>query len=310
MGLDKNIEKKLNKILSKTGDLSFKRRVISIVKYLDIKKGDIVLDIGCGEGFYPMILSELYNCKIYAIDHDEEILSLARTHLKGKKNIELSTGDIYKLEFKNNYFDKIICSEVIEHLEKDNDAVKETYRVLKPGGRAVFTVPNINYPLLWDPLNKIREWLDLGHFSEYNRILGGVWSWGHQRLYSPRSLLEVLEKNNFHILHIETQTKYGIPFNLLILNLGKLFYTKLPVSKNIKNSMEKFDWEKEKENKNLVSNLIDSIFGFFVLIDSFNNRELDLEDPSMTILSVVEKEDNKIINTKKIIKNKKLENSK
>jgi len=292
---ENNLEKKLKKILSKTGDLSFKRRVISIIKYLDIKKGDVLLDVGCGEGFYPMIISELYDCKIYAIDHDEEILSLARTHFDGKKDVNLSQGSIYTLEFKDKFFDKVICSEVIEHLEKDNDAVKEIYRVLKPGGKAVFTVPNENYPLLWDPLNKVRNWIGLGHFNAYNRILGGVWSWGHQRLYSPRSLVEVLEKNKFKVSHIETQTRYGLPFNILVLNLGKLFYTKLPVSKDIKNSMEKFDWEKKKESKSLISSIINIIFGIFLWADGFNNRELSLEEPSMTVLAVAEKEDTKLL---------------
>lgn len=290
-GFDKNILPKLNNILAKVGDLSFKRRVISIIKYLDIQKGDVILDAGCGEGFYSMILSELFDCKIYAIDHDEEILTLASGHLSNKDNVFLSKENIFKLRFKDKFFDKIICTEVIEHLPSEKVALKELYRVLKPKGTAIFTVPSINYPFVWDPLNKIRGWLGLGHFSPYNRILGGVWSWGHYRLYSPRTLAAVLEKAGFKLSTLEVQTRYGLPFNLLILNLGKLFYTRLPVSKDIKNSMEKFEWKKAKSTaagkKSFVSLVIEKVFSLFLWIDDFNNRELDLDEPSMTVISVV-----------------------
>lgn len=292
ISLDKNISKKLDKILSKAGDLSFKRRVISIIKYLDIKKGDVVLDAGCGEGFYTMILSQLYDCKIYAIDHDDEILNLAKSHINDNYigKVVFSKENIYKLNFKDNFFDKIICSEVIEHLPDEKPALKELYRVLKKEGKVIFTVPSENYPFFWDPLNKIRYWLNLGHFSSYNRILGGVWSWGHYRLYTPNKLKNILENNKFKTLHLEVQTRYGLPFNLLLLNLGKLFYTKLPVPKDIKQSMEKFDYAKSKSSSNSIfSKLIGYIFNMFLWVDSFNNRKLDLSEPCMTVLAVVKK---------------------
>ena len=57
------MNKKLEKILKNVGDLNFRRRIVEIFDYLDIKPGDKVLDCGCGDGFYTMILSEVYDCK-------------------------------------------------------------------------------------------------------------------------------------------------------------------------------------------------------------------------------------------------------
>src|SRR3989304_409261 len=90
---------KLEKILSKTGDLNFKRRVVTMLEYLDIQPGDHILDMGCGEGFYSMIFDNLYDCKITAVDFDPEILALAHKWLDGRSNVTLEQGDITKLRF-------------------------------------------------------------------------------------------------------------------------------------------------------------------------------------------------------------------
>lgn len=50
-------------------------------------------------------------------------------------------ADICDLPFENNYFDVILCNHVLEHIKKDQDALTELYRVLKPGGWGIFQVP-------------------------------------------------------------------------------------------------------------------------------------------------------------------------
>ncbi|KKS07498.1 MAG: Methyltransferase type 11 [candidate division WWE3 bacterium GW2011_GWE1_41_27] len=186
--MNKEIDTKLQKILSKTGDLNFKRRVITMLDYSDIQPGDNILDMGCGEGFYSMVLDNLYDCKITAVDFDPEILALAHKWLDGRSNVTLEQGDITKLRFPDSSFDKIVCTEVLEHIDDDKTAIKELYRVLKPGGVIAITVPNKNYPLLWDPLNKVRESLGLGHFSPMSGFWGGIWAKDHKRLYLPSEL--------------------------------------------------------------------------------------------------------------------------
>ena len=52
--------------------------------------------------------------------------------------------NITKLPLEDDYFDLIICNHVLEHIENDEDAIKELYRVLKKDGKAILQVPISN----------------------------------------------------------------------------------------------------------------------------------------------------------------------
>ena len=282
--MNKEIDTKLQKILSKTGDLNFKRRVITMLDYLDIQPGDNILDMGCGEGFYSMVLDNLYNCKITAVDFDPEILALAHKWLDGRSNVTLEQGDITKLRFPDSSFDKIVCTEVLEHIDDDKTAIKELYRVLKPGGVIAITVPNKNYPLLWDPLNKVRESLGLGHFSPMSGFWGGIWAKDHKRLYLPSELRGLAENAGFLTEDLRVLTHFGVPFNHLILWLGKNLYTKLPVPEDVKRAMEKFEWRGEPEkHRSLSSFILNTGFNFLKRVDSFNDKKFALTKSTMAV---------------------------
>lgn len=275
----------LDKILSKAGDLNFKRRVEKMVEYLEIKPTDLVLDAGCGEGFYSMVFSNLFNCKVSAVDNDDSILKNAKNWLEGFKNVEFKKGDLCNIEFPSDYFDKAVCTEVLEHIVDDKKAASELYRVMKPGGVLAVTVPNINYPFLWDPLNKVRTWFGLGHFNSKSEVWGGIWAYDHKRLYSVESLTKLLKDAGFEIEKTEALTHYGLPFNHIILVLGKRFYTKMPVPEDVKNSMEKFKWNEEAlpDKKTLWSRIISSVFYIFKKVDELNNKDFDLKTSTMAI---------------------------
>ena len=282
--MNKEIDTKLQKILSKTGDLNFKRRVITMLDYSDIQPGDNILDMGCGEGFYSMVLDNLYDCKITAVDFDPEILALAHKWLDGRSNVTLEQGDITKLRFPDNSLDKIVCTEVLEHIDDDKTAIKELYRVLKPGGVIAITVPNKNYPLLWDPLNKVRESLGLGHFSPMSGFWGGIWAKDHKRLYLPSELRGLAENAGFLTEDLRVLTHFGVPFNHLILWLGKNLYTKLPVPEDVKRAMEKFEWRGEPEkHRSLSSFILNTGFNFLKRVDSFNDKKFALTKSTMAV---------------------------
>ena len=50
-------------------------------------------------------------------------------------------ADICDLPFENKYFDWVLCNHVLEHIKDDESAIKEIFRVLKPGGKAIMQVP-------------------------------------------------------------------------------------------------------------------------------------------------------------------------
>jgi len=60
--------------------------------------------------------------------------------------------DITAIDFPDDHFDVLICNHVLEHVPEDSKAMAECARVLKPGGKAIFTVPIKNArPRTWEP---------------------------------------------------------------------------------------------------------------------------------------------------------------
>lgn len=119
-------------------------------KYLALKRGDRVLDLGCGEGRHAHGLHMLGGIDVVGVDLDEASLRKARdglATLPARASDDPCTtrflrADATKLEFQDGAFDAVICSEVLEHLPDFDAALVEIRRVLKPGGRLCVTVPH------------------------------------------------------------------------------------------------------------------------------------------------------------------------
>lgn len=97
------------------------------------KRGKL-LDAGAGDGELSTRLVEL-GFNVSACDVDEKLF-------KGK--CKFIRADLNKrFPYKNNSFDYVLLTEVIEHLENPNHAIRESVRVLKRGGMFITTTPNI-----------------------------------------------------------------------------------------------------------------------------------------------------------------------
>jgi ubiquinone/menaquinone biosynthesis C-methylase UbiE len=118
--------------------IGLRLRARKIVKYfINCQK---ILDAGCGTGVYSFSLANKVK-EINAVDISQEKINHAnQTNIFS--NIKFKQGDITKLSFPDNYFDAIICSDVLEHIKNDTNAFSELSRVLKPKGRLLLTVPS------------------------------------------------------------------------------------------------------------------------------------------------------------------------
>jgi SAM-dependent methyltransferase len=109
------------------------------------KEYNTLLDVGCGRGDHLTEFQRMgFQCK--GIDKTEEAKELA-------KNIEIGNVDVEKepLPFKDNSFDVVFNKSLLEHLNYPDNFMRETYRVLKPGGRLIILTPDweSNYKMFY-----------------------------------------------------------------------------------------------------------------------------------------------------------------
>lgn len=251
---------KLEEMLRNEADMAFKRRVKVILEYLEIRHNDNVLDCGCGLGFHLMLIRELYDCHLAGIDISLGRLTKAKQELAGK-DVHLALGDILHLPYKDNSFDKVVLSEVLEHLSDDRAALDEVKRILKPGGVAAITVPNRNFPFLWDPINKTLEFFSADPIKA--GLFGGIWT-DHLRLYTPSGLTDLVSRSGLILEDLQLFTHYCFPFtHNLVYGIGK------PLVES--GLLPKADRFRFKDNSRSVLNPINLGIKLFNLIDRLNS---------------------------------------
>ncbi len=127
---------------SPAGKMRWARRCRLFTEFLGNHKGQ-VLEIGCGTGLFTKELARTNNT-IVAIDISDALIMKARERVTSA-NVHFVLGNAYETEFKSESFDFIVGSSSLHHLEVDA-ALKEFSRILKSGGRMMFTEPNMMNP--------------------------------------------------------------------------------------------------------------------------------------------------------------------
>ncbi len=118
-----------------------KERHKTSLKLLNPNKNEVILDAGCGDGTLALKIAKKSKL-VYAVDISKS--AFKKNKKIAPKNLFFEKGNIEKLRFKDNTFDKIVCVETLEHLINPNKALNEFYRILKKGGRIVVTYPTID----------------------------------------------------------------------------------------------------------------------------------------------------------------------
>ena len=124
---------------------------------LGLTSGDKILDLGCGFGRHAFEAARR-GANVVALDAGrEEVEGVAATFAAMVQAGELTTpnlhtasvqGDALALPFPDGAFDRVICSEVLEHIPNDVGAMRELARVLRPGGTMAITVPRFGPELI------------------------------------------------------------------------------------------------------------------------------------------------------------------
>jgi SAM-dependent methyltransferase len=102
-----------------------------------------ILEIGCGTGYFTRELTQR-GADIVAIDVSPDLLEIAKAKYSAP-NVRYEIQNAYALTYADAMFDSVVGSSILHHLEIE-EALREIYRVLKPGGTIYFTEPNMLNP--------------------------------------------------------------------------------------------------------------------------------------------------------------------
>ena len=123
----------MNDLMSLGMHRLWKKRFVEII---DVKKNDIILDVGSGSGDIAIeILKKRISTNLYLLDLNEAMLIEGKRRLKKEKHIKYYIGNAEKLNFENDFFDKYTISFCLRNVTKYLLSIQEAYRVLKPGGK-------------------------------------------------------------------------------------------------------------------------------------------------------------------------------
>jgi len=154
----------------------------------DLPAGGVILDAGCGSGTLLFKL-EGFDCTVHGIEQSKEFVEMLHGRIKSSGvpgKIYVRQGSVIKIPYPDKTFDAVVSGEVLEHVENHGRAIMEFYRVLRPGGVCIISVPAS--PALWD--------------------LSDEWA-GHLRRYTREGLINLVEKKGFIVEDVKF---WGFPF--------------------------------------------------------------------------------------------------
>jgi SAM-dependent methyltransferase len=138
-----------------------------------------VLEVGCGRGVTGRLIQERLGCRVTGVELNPVVAREAARHLH-----RVLQGDVQTLDLEGRY-DAVIALELVEHLVDSESFLARVRGLLAPGGRAIFSIPNV------------------GHWSIVEDLLAGRWDYlpigllcyTHYRFFTHRSLGDWLRRS-------------------------------------------------------------------------------------------------------------------
>ena len=182
MAVERNALFRSNPVL----DYEQQVRSRAVLARLVAQPGELILDIGCGNARDIIPILEA-GATVVGVDLSAGMIEQARQDLAiaGYRDVRLEVGDATQLAFASGTFDKVLCSEVIEHIPDASQAIREMARVLKPGGVLVISTPNR------------RSWYGFDRYGVWTGLLRRRWNHPFDNWRTMRELRSLLEHDGF-----------------------------------------------------------------------------------------------------------------
>ena len=196
-----------------SGAHSFNIRRKRVYEYLDNMEGGKLLDIGCGPGVMVKYAIN-HSFEFYGIDVAKNMIDQCSEMFEDIKSAHFFVGEIEKIQYPENFFDVVTAMGVVEYIDDDIIAIKEMYRVVKPGGIIIITLPNKRSPYrIWDRIiyRKLKNLVKKIVRRNNKEIV-------IHREYNEKKYCNLLQQNSLKIIDV---VYYN--FKILLSPLDKLF---------------------------------------------------------------------------------------
>lgn len=174
------------------------------------QKTKMVLEIGCGEGNFGALLKRVLGAEVWGIEYEPTQANVAAKQLD-----KIFCGDVMSLidQLPDDYFDAIICNDVLEHLTDPYTVLEKAKRKLTGQGVVISSLPNIRY---------FRNFFDFVFRKNWDYTERGIMDFTHFRFFTVNSIRKMYENLNYDIITLEgiNPTKSLKPWPVIVLTLG------------------------------------------------------------------------------------------
>jgi SAM-dependent methyltransferase len=174
-------------------------------------KNPHILNAGVATGATTKMLSTFG--KVTSLEYDKDCCQFLKEHLQ----IEVDNASLTHLPYADSSFNLVCAFDVIEHIEDDERALSEIYRVLKPHQKMFLTVPAI--PILWSEHDEINH---------------------HFRRYTMKELVTKVKQAGFYIEYKSFFNFWLFPPILLVRLLSKVKILNKKKAKNLQSDFDKY----------------------------------------------------------------------
>lgn len=166
-----------------------------------------ILDIGCGEGVFGQELKKITKREVWGIEISDQCAEKAKEKLD---RVIVGDFEIGEYDLPKNYFDCIICNDVLEHFKDPWSVLRRLKSYLKKNGCVVASIPNVRY---YDNIKSLllrKEW-------EY--ASSGILDFTHLRFFTQKSILSMFDECGYSVIKIEGINPMGLSWRLKIAAL-------------------------------------------------------------------------------------------
>ena len=173
----------------------------NFIDWLNPQKNTTLIDVASGTGDIARLYLNKINYKghVCCVDENKDMLNINREKLKRNINVKWFCSNAEKLPFENNYFDYYTISFGIRNINNINNALKEAYRVLKPGGRFLCLefskveneILNKLYKTYSKSIPQLGKFI-IGKSGPYEYLVNSI-----EKFYSQENFFHQIKKQNF-----------------------------------------------------------------------------------------------------------------